>query len=374
MANISLPVDISILEDQVIEVTEMEDAMEECMMFVKKLSETSLTEMEKEKLKLQELLQKAEKEMKNMKEALKRSCSKRDEWRDKCLFERDGKTHADRQLKDAKQRLQKMEVILEEHKNSVKNLQQHKARSVETVKDFKEKVAAQKSAQQQLEDEVATVKTMLKKVKAENDELQKRLFNESQKSMFRVNAEEDQVSGLSMQLAQEKTKFESFKQECTEKILHLEGKLTEQQALNKRLSNEAEMHISELEAKLNLSEGTVIRLEKYNEELRVQLSNAEKDSEHFEGRLKKVRSENEIAVSQKNKKIHELVDELKETKKRLKEAEIHAETERTKLESKVSGIFRVFNYLELMASVCSIIYYEYTLRDLLHRTRGLLPF
>jgi chromosome segregation ATPase len=338
MASTSLPVDISILEDQVIEVTEMEDAMEECMMFVKKLSETSLTEMEKEKQKLQELLQKAEKEMKNMKQALKRSCSKRDEWREKCLFERDGKTHVDRQFKDAKQRIQKMEAVIEEQKNSAKTWQQQKSRSAETVKDLKEKIAAQKTAKQQFEDELCVVKTNLGKVKAENDELQKRLFNESQKSMHRANVGEDQLAGLKTQLAHEKTKFESFEKECAERIRHLEEKLAEQQAINKRLSDEAEAHISELEGKLCTSEDTVTQLEKCNEELRIKLSNAENDSEQFEGRLQKVRSENEIAVNQKNKRIHELVDELKETKERLKDIEVRAEKESSRNDAKVSGI------------------------------------
>ena len=331
MASTSLPVDISILEDQVIEVTEMEDAMEECMMFVKKLSETSLTEMEKEKQKLQELLQKAEKEMKNMKQALKRSCSKRDEWRDKCLFERDGKTHVDRQLKDAKQRIQKMESVLEEHKSSLKNLQQQKTRSAETVKDLKEKIAAQKTTKKQLDDELGEVKTTLEKVKAENEELQKRLFSESQKSMQRANAGDDQLAGLKTQLAREKTKFESLEKECAEKICHFEEKLGEQQDINKRLSDEAEAHISDLQGKLSISEDRVTQLEERNEELRMKLSNAENDSEQLEGNLQKVRSENEIQVNQKDTRIHDLLEELKVTKERLKDAELRAE--------KVSGTF-----------------------------------
>ncbi len=338
MASTSLPVDISILEDQIIEVTEMEDAMEECMMFVKKLSETSLTEMEKEKQKLQELLQKAEKEMKNMKQALKRSCSKRDEWRDKCLFERDGKTHVDRQLKDAKQRVQKMEAAIEEHKSNLKGLQQQKTRSAETVKDLKEKIAAQKTTKQQLDDELCETKTTLGKVKAENDELQKRLFNVSQKSIHRANAGEDQLAGLKAQLAHEKTKFESLEKDCDERIRHLEEKLTEQQAINKRLSDEAEVHISELEGKLSISENTVTQHEKRNEELRTKLSNAENDSEKFEGHLQKVRSDNEIVVNQKDARIHELVEELKETKDKLKDAELRAEKESTRNNAKVSGI------------------------------------
>jgi chromosome segregation ATPase len=337
MASTSLPVDISILEDQVIEVTEMEDAMEECMMFVKKLSETSLTEMEKEKQKLQELLQKAEKEMKNMKQALKRSCSKRDEWRDKCLFERDGKTHVDRQLKEAKQRIQKMESALEEHKSSLKNLQQQKTRSAETVKDLKEKITAQKTTKQQLDEELGEVKTALEKVKAENDELQKRLFNESQKSMHRTNAGDDQLAGLKTQLAREKTKFESHEKECGEKIRHLEEKLDEQQAINKKLSDEAEAHISELEGKLSISEDALAQLEKRNEELRTKLSNAENDSEKFEGNLQKVCSENDIVVNQKDTRIRELLAELKVTKEGLKDAELRAEQERARNDAKVSG-------------------------------------
>ena len=337
MASTSLPVDISILEDQVIEVSEMEDAMEECMMFVKKLSETSLTEMEKEKNKLQELLQKAEREMKNMKQALKRSCSKRDEWRDKCLLERDGKTHADRQLKDAKQRIQKMEALLEEQKTSLKNLQQQKIRSAETVKDLKDKITAQKNAKQQLDDELAEVKTTLQKAIAENDELQKRLFDESQKSMHRANAEEEQLAALKTQLVNEKAKFETFEEESAERTRHLEENLAKQQAINKRLSDEAEAHMSELEGKVSIAEGTVTRLEKRNEELRANLSNAQKDSEQFEGRLKRVRSENDLMVNQKDKRIHELVEELKETKERLREAEARAEKESARNDPKVSG-------------------------------------
>jgi hypothetical protein len=68
------------------------------------------------------------------------------------------------------------------------------------------------------------------------------------------------------------------------------------------------------------------------------LSNAENDSEQFEGRLQKVRSENEIAVNQKNKRIHELVDELKEAKERLKDIEVRAEKESSRNDAKVSGI------------------------------------
>ena len=331
MASTSLPVDISILEDQVIEVTEMEDAMEECMMFVKKLSETSLTEMEKEKQKLQELLQKAEKEMRNMKQALKRSCSKRDEWRDKCLLERDAKTHIDRQLKETKQRIQKMDAVIEEHKNSVKGLQQQKNRSAETVKELKEKITAQKTAKKQVEDELCEVKTALGKLKQENDELQKRLFTESQKAMHRANAEEDQLTGLKTQLAHEKTKVESFEKDYTERVRHLEEKLAKQQALNKNLSDEAEANISELEGKLDASQETVTKLERCKEELRARLSNAERDTEQIEGRLKKVRSENEIVVNEKAKRIRDLVEELKETKERMKKEDGEGESARNNL-------------------------------------------
>ena len=339
MASTSLPVDISILEDQVIEVTEMEDAMEECMMFVKKLSETSLTEMEQEKKKLQELLQKAEKEMKNTKQALKRSCSKRDEWRDKCLLERDGRAHVDRQLKDSKQRIQKMEAVIEEQKNSVKSLQQQKSRSSELVKDLKDKIAAQKTAKEKLESELTDVKATMGKITADNDVLQKRLYEESQKSLHRANAEEDKLAELKTQLALEKSKFESFEKDCAEQIRHLEEKLTEQQGINKRLSDEAEAHISELDGRLNISENTVLQLEKCNEELRVKLSNTLKNSEQFEGDLQRVRSENEIVVNKKDKRIHELIEELKDTKKKLKNNETQTDEQSSRNGLKVSWVF-----------------------------------
>ena len=326
-----MPVDISILEDQIIEVTEMEDAMEECMMFVKKLSETSLTEMEKEKQKLQELLQKAEKEMRNTKQALKRSCSKRDEWRDKCLLERDAKTHADRQLKDAKQRIQKMETVVEEHKNSLKSLQQQKARSAETAKDLRDKVVAQKAIKQQLEDELCEVKKTLEKVKSDNEELQKRLHDESQKSIHRANVGEDQLAALKRQLATEKAKFASFETECAGRIRHLEEKISEQQTINKKLSDEAEAHISELEAKASTNEGVVIQLRKCNEELRGNLKDVEEDSEQFEGRLEALRLENKAVVDQKDKRIRELVEELKDTKKKMTDSEM----ERSRGDAKV---------------------------------------
>ncbi|XP_028396217.1 interaptin-like [Dendronephthya gigantea] len=322
MAGTSLPVDISILEDQVIEVTEMEDAMEECMMFVKKLSETSLTEMEKEKQKLQELLQKAEKEMRNTKQALKRSCSKRDEWRDKCLLERDVKTHAERQLKDAKQRIQKMETVIEEHKNSMKSLQQQKARSTETAKELRDKIVAEKTRKQQLEGELCEAKKSLEKVKSDNEELQKQLHNESQKSMQRANIGEDHLAALKRQLAQEKTQFASFEKESAGRIRHLEEKISEQQAINKRLSDEAETNISELEMKLSTSEEAVIQLRKCNEDLREKLSDVEKDSEKFEGRFEALRSENEALIDQKDTRICELVEQLKETKKKLTDSEM----------------------------------------------------
>lgn len=310
----SLPIDISILEDQVIEVTEMEDAMEECMMFVKKLSETSLTEMEKEKLKLQELLEKAEKEMKNMKQALKRSCSKRDEWRDKCLLERDAKGHLDRQLKDAKQRVQKMEVTVEESKNSVKCLQQQKNRSADTVKELKERISAQRSAKELLEDELSEVKESLTEAEKESEELRKRLFEECQHSMSRMDEDEDRVIDLETQLSDEKHRFESLEKESAERTSLLEEKLTEQQVINKRLSEEAETHVSELEQKVKKSDASVTQMERYNEELRSKLAKAEKDVENLEERLREVREENEIVVGQKDKRIRELNGELKERK------------------------------------------------------------
>ena len=50
--------DMSIVEDNVLEVYEVEDgALQECMMFVKKLSETSLRELETERNNLKRYLQ-----------------------------------------------------------------------------------------------------------------------------------------------------------------------------------------------------------------------------------------------------------------------------------------------------------------------------
>ena len=313
MAN-SLPIDISILEDQVIEVTEMEDAMEECMMFVKKLSETSLTEMEKEKFKLQELLEKAEKEMKNMKQALKRSCSKRDEWRDKCLLERDTKAHLDRQLKEAKQRMQKMETAIDENKNNLKTLQQQKNRNAEAVKEMKERISAQRSAKGLLEDELAEMKKSLAELEKENEELREKLFKECQKSSSRRDQDEDRVIDLETQLAERKQRFQSFEKECFEKIKHVEEKLVEQQTINKRLSEEAEVDISAMEDKVKTGDDSLSRVRRCNEELRTKLAKAEKDVENIEGHLREVREENEIAVAQKEKRIRDLIEELKDRK------------------------------------------------------------
>lgn len=311
----SLPIDISILEDQVIEVTEMEDAMEECMMFVKKLSETSLTEMEKEKLKLQELLQKAEKEMKNMKQALKRSCSKRDEWRDKCLSERDAKGHIERQLKEAKQRMQKMEATIDENKNSLKSLHQQKTRSTETIKELKERISAQKSAKELLEDELAIVKKSLAEVEKESEELRKRLFEECQQSQNRKDQDEDHVIDLQTQLMEGKRRFQSLEKEYSERVSLLEEKLVEQQQINKDLSEEAENHISELEEKVKRGDISLSQVEGYNEELRTKLMKTEKDVENLENRLHEAREENEIAIGLKDKRIRDLIEELNDRKK-----------------------------------------------------------
>jgi hypothetical protein len=43
-------------------------------------------------------------------------------------------------------------------------------------------------------------------------------------------------------------------------------------------------------------------------------------------------------VNQKDARIHELVEELKETKEKLKDAELRAEKESTRNNAKVSGI------------------------------------
>jgi chromosome segregation ATPase len=82
----------------------------------------------------------------------------------------------------------------------------------------------------------------------------------------------------------------------------------------------------------------VAQLEKRNEELRTKLSNAENDSEKFEGNLQKVCSENDIVVNQKDTRIRELLEELKVTKEGLKDAELRAEQERARNDAKVSRI------------------------------------
>lgn len=318
----SLPVDISILEDQVIEVTEMEDAMEECMMFVKKLSETSLTEMEKEKLKLQELLQKAEKEMKNMKHALKRSCCKRDEWRDKCLMERDGKMFVERQLKETKQRIQKLETATEEHKNALK---QHKTRSAEVVKDLKEKLGFQKTVKLQMEDKLCQVQNNLKELNEKNEELQKQLFDKTQEKIQNDSEYEHQIQTLKTQISQEKTNHETVEDERNEQVCRLQEKLAEGQEINKKLSIEADAHVSELEEKLKRSEEQVKNLKKFNDDLSAKLTKVRNDSEKFDARLEKVLSEKAIQCSERDTRIDDLLDELKKTKESMKDNEAQTE-------------------------------------------------
>ena len=64
--------DMSIVEHDVLEVYEVKDnALQECMMFVKKLSETSLRDLETERNNLNDLLTEAEKEVTKLKTSLK---------------------------------------------------------------------------------------------------------------------------------------------------------------------------------------------------------------------------------------------------------------------------------------------------------------
>lgn len=351
--------DMSIVEHNVLEVYEVQDgALQECMMFVKKLSETSLRDLETERNNLNDLLTEAEKEVTKLKTSLKTANGSVEELSTAVKTERGQRLKVEDLLQTAQATADELKIELQRSKESAAALQklnQEKCDALIDAEEMIEKFTAEKNA---LQEELQTLQRLRSQDEEETNTIHQRLLKEQEKVLQIEEEHEEEVTQLNKELTELQKKLSSLKEQTAAEMAQLRQKLDLEQKMNESLSNEADSCVDDIKKqlvrvtrenveiqaskesaleRLNTAEEEILTLRrKLNEEKqrREELYQGNKANiEDAKSQLEKKIAENELLTTEKEeieKRLQSLEDEKKELVCRV--AELQESMEATRCE------------------------------------------
>lgn len=333
--------DMSIVEHDVLEVYEVQDgALQECMMFVKKLSETSLRDLETERNNLNDLLTEAEKEVTNLKTSLKTANGNVEELTATVKAEKEQRLKVEELLQTAQTTAGELKSELQQSKGSAAALQKLNQEKCDALTEAQEMIATFTVEKNALQEELKTLQRLRSQDEEKANTIHQRLLKEQEKILQIEEEHEEEVTQLNKELTELQKKLSSIKEQAAAELAQLGLKLDLEQKMNESLSNEAdscvddikkqlvkvtrengEIQASKLSAleRLNTAEEEILTLRrKLNEEKqrREELYQDNKvNIEEAKRQLEKKISENELLTTEKEeieKKLDSLEDEKKE--------------------------------------------------------------
>ena len=225
--------DMSIVEHEVLEVYEVQDgALQECMMFVKKLSETSLRDLESERSNLNDLLKEAEREVTKLKLSLKTANSNVDQLTTALKVEKEQRLKVEDRLRIVKETEDELKTELRQSKESssaLQKLNQEKNEALVTAEDTVTKLTAEKES---LKEELENLQRLRSQDEEETNVIHQRLLKEQEKA-FQIEEQRDEmVSQLNKELTELKTNLLFQKEQADAEIAQLRQKLDLEQKMN----------------------------------------------------------------------------------------------------------------------------------------------
>ena len=335
--------DMSIVEHNVLEVYEVKDgALQECMMFVKKLSETSLRDLETEKNNLNDLLTEAEKEVTKLKTSLKTANGNVEELSASVKSEKEQRLKVEELFQTAQTTEGELKSKLKQSMESAAALQKllHQEKC-DALKEAQEMIAKFTAENNALQEELKTLQLLRSQDEKEANTIHQRLLKEQEKKLQIEEEHEEEVTQLKNELTELQKNLTTVKEQAAAELAQLRLKLDLEQKMNESLSNEADSCVDaiktqlvrvtrengEIQAskqsalhRLNTAEEEILTLrKKLNEEKqrREELYHDNKVTiKEAKSQLEKKISENELLTIEKEE-IEKKLDSLEEEKKKL---------------------------------------------------------
>ena len=243
--------DMSIVEHEVLEVYEVQEgALQECMMFVKKLSETSLRDLETERNNLNDLLKEAEREVTTLKTSLKTANSNVEELTATLKLDKEQRQNLEDLLSTANARADELKTELKQSRESASALQklnQEKSVTLMEVDETVEKLTAEKDS---LEEELENLKRLRSQDEQETNAIHQLLLKEQEKTFRMEEQRGEVVAQLNKELIEAKKNLSSQKNQTDVEIAQLRQKLDLEQRMNESLSNEADVCVNDIKKQL----------------------------------------------------------------------------------------------------------------------------
>ena len=326
---------MSIVEHEVLEVYEMQEgALEECIMFVKKLSETSLQDLETERNNLNVLLKEAEKEVSILKTSMKTANTNVEELMVTMKGEKEKRQELEDLLRASEVRADELNIALSKSKDSISTLKKLNQEKADTLTKAEETVANLKAEKDFLTKELENMQRLRSQDEKDTDAIHKRLVKEQEKT-FRIEERLEEVTAqLKKDIDEAKKNISSQKEQAEAEVAQLRQKLDIEQKMNESLSSEADICVNDAKkrlvnltrenAEMHASRETLLKQMRTAEEeiliLQRKLHEEEqsreklyldskKDFEEAKSKLAKIVSENDFLVSEKEtmeKNLHSL--------------------------------------------------------------------
>lgn len=316
---------MSIVEHEVLEVYEVQEgALQECMMFVKKLSETSLRDLESDRNNLNDLLKEAEKEVTTLKTSLKTANSNVEELTATVKLDKEQRQNLEDLLSTANARADELKTELKQSRESASALQklnQEKSVTLMEVDETVEKLTAEKDS---LEEELENLKRLRSQDEQETNAIHQLLLKEQEKTFRMEEQRGEVVAQLNKELIEAKKNLSSQKNQADVEIAQLRQKLDLEQRMNESLSNEADVCVNDIKKqllkvtrenadmqaskekvldRLNTAEEEILSLQR---KLREEKQTREKlyqdnkiDADEAKSHLEKLKTENDCLTSEK---------------------------------------------------------------------------
>ena len=334
--------DMSIVEHDVLEVYEVKDnALQECMMFVKKLSETSLRDLETERNNLNDLLTEAEKEVTKLKTSLKTANGNVEELSATVKSEKEQRLQVEELLQTAQTTVSELKGELQQSMNSAATLQKLHREKCDALTEAQEMISKFTVEKNALQDELKTLQRLRSQDEQEASAIHRRLLKEQQKILQIGEEHEEEVTQLNKELTELHKNLTSIKEQAAAELAQVRLKLELEQKMNESLSNEADSCVDDIKKqlvrvtrengeiqaskqsalhRLNTAEEEILTLRrKLNEEKqrREELYQDNKvNMEEVKSQLEKKISENELLTNEKEE-IEKKLDSLEKEKKEL---------------------------------------------------------
>ena len=334
--------DMSIVEHDVLEVYEVKDnALQECMMFVKKLSETSLRDLETERNNLNDLLTEAEKEVTKLKTSLKTANGNVEELSATVKSEKEQRLQVEELLQTAQTTVSELKGELQQSMNSAATLQKLHREKCDALTEAQEMISKFTVEKNALQDELKTLQRLRSQDEQEASAIHRRLLKEQQKILQIGEEHEEEVTQLNKELTELHKNLTSIKEQAAAELAQVRLKLELEQKMNESLSNEADNCVDDIKKqlvrvtrengeiqaskqsalhRLNTAEEEILTLRrKLNEEKqrREELYQDNKvNMEEVKSQLEKKISENELLTNEKEE-IEKKLDSLEKEKKEL---------------------------------------------------------